>query len=209
MATNLLINELVREHAPRRVVAKPEKRVWQLLFVALVISLIILVLTGRRSALNSDLVLHYYYGEIILLVALLASTIEAVLRSLIPGENISLALKRTLGLFLAWVGLLGVGIITGITPNMPLEGASCIAIIGIGSLVPAILLISEAKKGFVLNGNVTGVLIALSSALVGVLGVEAHCEWESANHHLIFHMLPLLIIAGCGIFMRKLLKQEQ
>lgn len=204
-----LIHKLVAEHQPRPRLVSPEKRVWVLGCAGVVFAGLILVLTGRRTdAMPSELLL-YFSGEMLILGSLLIASLYFVLLSVVPGERTDHARSWSVTFALIWFSYLVLGTALGTTPNMPLEGLSCLVIIGAGAVLPLLLLTVEARKGLALKPEVTGLGIALCSAVIAVLGLQAHCEWESALHHIVFHFVPVMLIALMGLGLRNLLKDDR
>lgn len=83
------------------------------------------------------------------------------------------------------------------------HGFSCGLKIFIISILPAGLLFYLVRRAAALRRDLVGVLILLSGASFGLLGVQLTCG-ESTPLHLIFwHLLPAALIAVAGIWIAK------
>ena len=200
-----LIQKLVLEHGPRKVLSRPEVRVWKLAGLGIAFSVFCLAVVGIRSSPISSSELLSFSGEMLLLGGLLLSTLYLVLLSIVPGESLRKACLWSGGFLLAWLFYLSLGVIFGVTPDMPLEGRSCLVTIGLIVTLPMVVLTREARKGISLSARSTGYGIGLSAATIAVLGLEAHCEWESALHHIVFHFLPVVLIAMFSLVLSRYL----
>ncbi len=175
--------------------------------LGLVYAGIILAVTGIRAVWISDAVALYFLGEIFILGIIMCSSLYYFLLSAIPGESYVKYRAVAIGGLFAWFIYLVVGMIAGVTPELPLEGISCLAIILLGVLPPIGILILEARRGMPLAPAATGSAITLSAVTFALLGLEAHCRWESAFHHLIFHFVPAIAIFAVGFLMSRTVRR--
>jgi hypothetical protein len=133
-----------------------------------------------------------------LATALVAATVAV--RTGVPG----LARARRIRavpwvLCLVWAAVLAGGLASTGTPLRLLSTVSphvsCVVRIAAIALVPGIWLVRTLRRAAPLDPRWTAGCTGLASAALGALGTQFVCSSDAPAHHLVWHLLPVVLLA--------------
>jgi hypothetical protein len=152
------------------------------------------------DSLNS--IFFIFESLVLLAVGILASASALTLS--IPGRESRKTFLLPLVTLAIWVGLTGYSFLKyGQSPLLFKFGFACLSDIVLASLPPSALLFFLIRRAAPLKRDKVGFLILLSGAAYAALGVQLTCIDDSPVHVLLWHLLPVVVVAGLGIFVGK------
>ncbi len=205
METIDLIHTLARDTKPARRLQRPSVRFAVWAAVSLVIVLAWVLVLGSRPDLSPKLGDLRFLTESLLL---LAGGVVAALVSLvvsIPDSDRKPALKfSALFPMVGWFTLLLAVLIHGLMHG---EANALSAGLGIGCIRdilligggPALFLFYLVRRASPTEPALTGALVLISMACIGALGTQFLCKNDRALHLMVWHFLPIAILALTGI----------
>ena len=198
MATNDLIDSLVRDLEPVSPLPLPAIRLgrWAAASVALVAASVAVL--GRRGDFGTAVFTQPFQAHVLFLILAAVSSAGAALALAIPGEPLRswrrAAPALALGAWVAWLAgeLMPLAATGGAA--WPVAGWGCVAkafAIGVTPGLAMAVMVGRAAPGDV-RGTVT--FAALAAAAVGALGVELTCPLNGPMHLLLWHAGPVLVV---------------
>jgi hypothetical protein len=200
--TEELIQQLAAEARPVRRLRPLAVRVtvW-LLLAGASLAAVMLWMGARRELRDTADGLDFTIEAGLLLLTALSAVIGAMLVS-VPGAASRRARWIPVGLGVASV-LLAVGelvyaAMTGGPTGQLTFAWHCVYKTTSVALVPGIVLFIMLRRAAPLHVAWAGLLAALATASVGVLGANIICPVDRPLHMLLWHVLPLMLFAGLG-----------
>ena len=156
-------------------------------------------ITGIRNDLQIMMATPRYVFELFLLTTLAISSLVAVFALSIPSLSKAKATQVASISFGAWLVVL---ILFFVKEKNPIMGwsFSCVEEIFITSLAPALVLFLLVKNIHFTQSSAVGWFMLLSSAAFGAIATHLCCPASNAEHILIWHALPVLMIGFAGRF---------
>ena len=165
-----------------------------------------------RADLNTQFSDHHFWIETLLWLATAISAAIAVYRNAMPGRPEGVAGGLAAGLSILVTGsLLLRGNYAGFSQEFQSELAFdrgiCGPLIVAFAALEALALYVWIRKAAPTRLSATGAWIALSSASLGAFALQFICAHDSMPHLLIWHLLPVTVLALIGFsFGRRLLR---
>ena len=184
MKTDDFIEQLAREVAPVTPFAQPWRRaaIW---FVGTAVYIGLLAATMTTSEdLSANNVWRFLLPQLAA-IGLSALAAAAAFASIVPGASSRVLLGPLIALA-AWIGILVVGSVqewgTAAAASVaPTREWLCVAMIGLGGALPAVVMARMLRAGAPLAPRVTGALVALAAAgLANVGACISHPHTSSA-----------------------------
>lgn len=204
MQTDELIRDLAATAAPVRRLPRWTRRAAVWLGVALLSAATVVAAIGaRRDLLDALATPAFAMGELMLLAVAVTAACAALILS-VPGEERS-SLVRWLPVTAALIVLLwGAGELVwaaaaGGTTGRVGFAWHCIARTVAVGLVPGIVLLTMVKSAAPLRAAWAGLLALLATSAIGVFGTNMICPNDRPMHLLLWHVLPMTLIAAAGI----------
>lgn len=212
MQTDELIRDLAAGATPVRRLPRWTSRVGVWLLVALASAAVVVAAFGARRDLFQVLVNpEFAVGELMLLaLAILAASAALILS--VPGQERS-SLVRWLPMTAAFIVLFwGIGELAvtaatgGVTGRVGFAWPCIVRTLAVG-LVPGVVLLMMVRSAAPLRGAWAGLLALLATAAVGVFGTRMICPNDRPMHLLLWHVLPMTLIAAAGTTLGRWLVQ--
>jgi hypothetical protein len=201
--TDELIRKLVADARPVRRLSPWSLRAALWLLVALVSAAIVVLWFGARRDLASVVSTPAFAFEELMLLAITVTAAAGALLLSVPGEERS-ALVRWLPVTAAvavlfWVGgeLVFAAATGGATGRFGPAWHCVGRTISVG-LVPGVVLLLMVRGAAPLRAAWAGLLALLATSAVGVLGTNIICPNDRPLHVLLWHVLPMTVIAAAG-----------
>lgn len=198
MATDDLIDSLVRDLEPVSPLPLPVVRLWRWSAAAVAVVAVAVAVLGRRGDLGTALFTMPFQAHALFLILAAISSAGAALALAIPGEPVS-AWRRAapplaLGAWLAWLAgeLIPVAAAGGAT--WPDAGWGCVAKAFAIGVTPGLLMAVMVGRAAPGDARSTVTFAALAAAAVGALGVEMTCPLDGAMHLLLWHAGPVMVV---------------
>jgi hypothetical protein len=201
--TDDLIQQLVAD-APRvRPLRSITARVVGWLVVAILSLVVVMMLMGVRRELGdaADRV-DFAFEAGLLLLTTVSAAIGALLVS-IPGAGVRPRVRWVpvaLGVacVLVAAGELAYAAMVGAPTGRLTFAWHCVYKTTSVALVPGIVLFAMVRRGAPLQTAWAGLLAVLATAAMGVLGANIICPNDRPLHMLLWHVVPLMLLAGAG-----------
>jgi hypothetical protein len=184
--------------------------IWALASAPLIVGIV--VFGGKlRSDLATQLGHAPLWGMLIAAVLLLFTAARAAFTLALPGRPA----RRTRlvpfvviwSLLAALLVQLGLGLGGDLVTGLDASGFACAAMVTAFSVVPMALAFLMLRRLAVMNAAAAASAAAFAAAAVGLLGISLHCEVELATHLIVYHVLPVLLIAAlAGVALAKWLR---
>ncbi len=207
--TETLISQLSSEAALSKPARTPRYWAVRIIAVLAIYSVGIQLFLGLRPDLGMQLTRPFFLLEILLLIALLITTIQASILSMYPDayqkpEHLALPY----GVFVLLCILLAVQLFLPIDPRMviappgshAMECAICIASV---ALIPSALLFSIMRKGASIRQFQAGIFAVLCASAIGGLTLRLAESNDSIMHLAYWHYIPTLLFAALGAVLGK------
>lgn len=202
MQTDELIRRLAADAAPVRRLPRWTARAGVWLLVAALSAAIGVALLGVRRDLSDVLLTPAFALEEVLLLVVAATAAAGALIISVPGAERS-GLVRWLPVgagaaILLW--LAGELFLTATPESAGRVGLAwhCVARTIVVGLVPGVVLLAMVKGAAPLRAAWAGLLALLATSAIGVLGTNLICPNDRPVHLLIWHVLPMTVIAAAG-----------
>jgi len=207
--TSDLIKSLSREVKPVKRLAAPHWRFFAWLFLACTSVLVGILLMGPRGDLGARFIEWSFWIECAtLFVATVVSAYAAFLMS-VPGMKFSrwLTLVPLISLIF-WLVLLGYRMLSGALSGDPQAitcsaSSICAQDILILAWLPSAILIIMIRRAAPIRLALNGLFILLSAGAVAALGTQFVCCDSSPMHALLWHFVPVVVIALLGWWIGK------
>lgn len=198
MATNDLIDRLVRDLEPVSPLPLPSVRLWRWAAASVPIVAATVAVLGRRSDLAVAAFTQPFQAHVLFLILAAVSSAGAALALAIPGAPLRswrrAAPALALGAWVAWLAgeLMPLAATGGAA--WPVAGWGCVAKAFAIGVTPGLIL--AVMVGRAAPGDVRGTVTfgALSAAAVGALGVELTCPLDGPMHLLLWHAGPVMVM---------------
>lgn len=200
MATDDVIDRLVRDLAPVSPLPLPSLRLWRWLAASVAAGAAVIAVLGRRGDLGAALLTRPFQAHAMFLILAAVSSAGAALALAIPGESVSGWRRTAPGLALvAWVAWLAGELMPMAVhgdAQWPAAGWGCVAKAFAIGVTPGVIM--AAMVGRSAPGDVRGTVTfaALAAAAVGALGVELTCPLTGPMHLLLWHAGPVMVVVG-------------
>jgi hypothetical protein len=201
--TDELIRDLASHAAPVRRLACWSRRTALWTALALVsVATVVLVLGARRDLLEVLTSPGFAVEELLLLTTAVTAAAGALIVA-VPGAERS-ALVRWLPVMagvaaLAWAGaVLAVAAATDGATGRFVPAWHCVGRTVAAGLVPGIALLIMVRSAAPLRAAWAGLLALLATSAIGVLATNMICFNDRPLHVLIWHVLPMSVIAALG-----------
>jgi hypothetical protein len=196
MATNDLINALVRDLEPVSPLPLPRVRLWRWMLASVAVSAAAVAVLGRRGDLATTLFAQTFQAHVAFLVLAAVSSAAAALALAIPGEPVG-AWRRAappvaLGAWLAWLAGELMPLVAAGASAWPVAGWGCVAKAFAIGTTPGLMLAVMVGRGAPADVRATVTFAALAAAAVGALGVELTCPLDGPMHLLLWHAGPVM-----------------
>jgi hypothetical protein len=158
---------------------------------------------GPRADLMRQLASRPFLLSLGAIVGLMTASAYAALTSTVPNDERSPTSRFVPIVVLAtWGGVLlaklagNEGVLTGLRSDS--GHMACALQISLMALVPAVILLREARAGASVEPGRTGVLVIMAAASAGAVGAALICPIDQSAHQLLWHFLPVVSLAACG-----------
>ena len=202
MKTDELIEQLARGVTPVTPVPQPWRRaaIW---FVGTAVYIGVLATMMTSSAeLSANSVWRLLLPQLAA-IAVSAVAAAAAFASIVPGASSRVLLWPSIALS-SWIGILVVGAVqewgtTGAVGLPPPREWLCVAMIGVGGTLPALVMARMLREGAPLTPRVTGALVALAAAGLANVGacISSHPHTSSAVV-LLWHGATVTALTAAG-----------
>ena len=213
METVDLIQTLARDTKPARRLRPLSVRLVVWAAVSLVIVSVWIVVFGVRPDLSPKLgELRFIVEGLLLLTGGIFSALISLVLG-IPDNDRKLALKvSALIPVTAWFTLLIVVLIHNFTHGEANAlsaglGVNCVRDIFLIGMGPALFLFYLVRRASPTEPALTGALVLISMTCIGALGTHFLCKNDRALHLIVWHFLPIIVLALAGLSLgRRLLR---
>jgi hypothetical protein len=201
-----MIADLVSDCAPVTPIASPGKNVVVFSALAFLWSGVMLTLLGRRELASVEDGWFWVLEMSIIAVTGIVG-IWGALSLAIPGAEIEKPWRWSWYGLAAWIGLLLTGTVHSVVADghglipVHLGELMCVFWMSVFTLGPAALLAHTVQKGFPTCRREAAMSIMLAGSVWSALGIEMHCTHESAQHHFLFHLGPVVLATVIGWFL--------
>lgn len=209
MKTTELIHNLSAQLKPLQTVKFTAWDFMKVLTAGLFCVLASVFILGLRTDLSEKMLSPRFILEGIGLAALAVLSILAAFRLSIPSERQRHMFRIPLAVFSL---ILLSSVYSFFVYAHPLlyfgHGFACVSKIGAVSILPAAILFYFVRKAAVLKRKAVGVVILLSGAAFGLLGVHLTCSDSTALHIVLWHVVPAIALMGLGAFLAHVLLKK-
>lgn len=207
MDTKQLIENLSSDCPPVHVLKPPLYRFmgW-IIFLALYYAGLLFAfggISGFQMLLTPGFILEFLGLLLLLLIAGFAAFCMSI-----PGSRLNRWAYGLLIPLYLWFGYHGLGYIRDIradSSSMLDTHLFCGKFILFSSIVPAVLLGIMIRKGFAVRYRFVGFLVGLVPAVFAAFYLHSQCKLYAHNHVMLWHVLPVVLIAFLGMFLGKIL----
>ncbi len=198
MATDDLIDALVRDLEPVSPLSLPGERLRRWMMASVAVGAASVAVLGRRGDLASTIFTQPFLAHIAFLTLAAVSSAAAALALAIPGEPLRswrrAAPVVALGAWLAWLAGELMPLLAAGGAAWPAAGWGCIAKAFAIGATPGLLLAVMVGRGAPTDVRATVTFAALAAAAVGALGVELTCPLDGPTHLLLWHAGPVMVV---------------
>ena len=212
MATNDVIDRLVRDLAPVSPLPLPAVRLWRWVAAAAALGAAVVAGLGRRGDLGVALFTQPFQAHALFLILAAVSSAAAALALAIPGEPLRpwrrAAPIVALTAWVAWLAgeLMPIAAAGGAV--WPVAGWGCVAKAFLVGVSPGLILAVMIRRGAPVDTRGVLTFAALAAAAVGALGVELTCPLTGPMHLLLWHAGPVMVVVSlAGLFGRTAVAQ--
>jgi hypothetical protein len=201
--TEDLIRQLAGEAQPVRRLPSWLVRIAVWLAVAVASGVLVVLWMGPRRDLFAVLLTPVFALETALLVLTAVTAAAGALIVAVPGAERS-ALVRWLPVTAAFAALFWIAseLLVVAAGGGPVgrfgEAWGCVAMTIRVGFVPGVVLFAMVGRAAPLRAAWAGLLALLATSAVGVLGTNIICPLDRPVHVLIWHVLPMSLLAGLG-----------
>ena len=194
------IAALVRDATPVAPLDLPSVRVTRWALVSAAAAVLAVAWLGARPDLALQLGRPWFAARAALTLATAMTAAVVAVRMSVPGLARAHGLRAVpWALCLGWGALLVGALAATGTPLRLLRDASphlscCICITAIG-LVPGVWLMCSLRQAAPLDARWTGGCAGLAGAAAGALATQFVCGSDAPAHHLLWHLLPVAVLA--------------
>ncbi len=204
MKTNDLINSLSKDVKKVEVVKFTFADLIKVSFVGLLCVLASVAWQGIRFDILEQMSRWSYWVESLMMLCLGLTSILAAMNLSIPDKqksNMTIipALPLLVLLLIVGYSFIQYSNLSYVLAN----GFGCVSQILASAILPAGFLFWMARRAAALKRDKVGLMAALSGLSFGLLTVQLSCYDSSPLHILVWHLLPVLIFAGCGLALGK------
>jgi hypothetical protein len=202
MKTDTVIQQLLAKNNPTKQMPSPMKSFSAWLLSALFCILTALTLTGIRHDMD------WLWGNASFLIQFLVASTLAITSAIsaiylsIPGPRQTLWRWFPVITLVLWAAILIHAVGNQNTWHLG-DGVACISSILVLGILPGLALFAMVRRGFSLEGRISGFFIALSLAATGAVGTQFLCTDDHPLHTLMWHFVPVMLIGGIGIIFGK------
>ena len=212
MRTDDLISQLSSNLKPVTPWKAPWKMALRYFIYGLVIIAALLMLTGHRYDLSSELSDRHFWMGLIMWFVFFGVGLQLVFTLAVPGRKVSKILTGLCSLvalgILAWHvhGVMGMTE-EGWNRGADSHGIACSIVTLMASLISGFLIAKQVRRGASSRPVLSSLVVGLSSLAVGGALISLSCGDTNGAHIMIWHFLvPLVIVGGLAAFLiRKLL----
>lgn len=205
MKTEKLIDQIVSDNKPVKVLGA--RRVF-CIFEAICVLLALLFLALFFGGMSLDLIIEqidrFFLLETFTLLLTMFFSLYAAFILSVPGEDRGF---RTLAIpsvaLLSWVTILVFRAFSESESFNWVPGVACATEIVALSFIPAFIVIFIVRKGAALKLGWTGFFSFLSVAATVSLALQFTCHDRSVMHILMWHVVPVFLIAIVGAFLAR------
>lgn len=197
MKTDDVIAKLSAQVEPVRRLDPPWRRWLVWVAVSVAGSGAYLTIVGRRMDLAAVFERPVFVAELAILLAMTLAAGLAVLSLSVPGNETRRGTRWIArGAAIGWVLLLGARCLEeGFHFD---HGMACASAVSVGSIWPILVLFWMARRAAPLYPLTIGALAGLAGAGWGALVLLVHCPNSDPMHTLLWHALPVAVLAGGG-----------
>ena len=209
MNTDQLIERLVADVRPVRRLLNPAERGALWMAVAAVSVAAGLTYFGIRRDIRTIWFDVGFVTRALLLLATMWLAVVAAFRMAVPGAETRVFARYwpVAGLGVVLALLTAEVVVTAIVADVgsPLRAVHCIQKVALVGLVPAVASILLVRRGWAAEPRWTLVLGMLASGAAGALTAEVSCPIHAPLHILLWHMLPVVVVAALGVVLGNVL----
>lgn len=198
MATNDVINALVRDLEPVSPLPLPRVRLRRWVMTSAALGAASVAVLGRRGDLATSVFAQPFQAHVAFLVLAAVTSAAAALALAIPGEPVGTwrraAPAVALGAWLAWLAGELMPLAAAGGAAWPEAGWGCVAKAFAIGATPGMLLAVMIGRGAPSDVRATVTFAALAAAAVGAIGVELTCPLDGPMHLLLWHAGPVMVV---------------
>jgi hypothetical protein len=198
------IARLVRSATPVAPLDPPSVRLARWLVASAALALLSVVILGVRGDAAAQMVSGWFVARAAATLAVAVGAASVAFLMSVPGAEPSrVARALPVAACLVWAVMLISTIAWTRSPvDLPLRAAphpSCALIIAATALLPGVVLSRMLRQAAPLAARWTGGLAGLASLAVGALGAQFVCANDSADHHVLWHLAPVVLLTLASI----------
>lgn len=197
MKTDELIKRLAQAGPPTSVNRSYVSRFLSWMAGAVLCTFVGVATFGFRPDLHERaLIGSFLFQGGVLLTASVLSALAAFAFS-VPGEGKPSRVWLALTSLFLWIAFLFVSLFTS-GNFIAGAGYSCIRDIVVLGLIPGFSLFLMIRAAAPLKPSLTGILGALAVSGLGALGTQFICKNDNPLHIILWHFLPIVVLASCA-----------
>lgn len=212
MKTDDLISQLSSDLKPVKPWPSPWKMALRYFIYGLVLVAALLVLTGHRYDLTSELTERHFWMGLLIWAIFFGVGLQLIFTLAVPGRKVSKMISGICSLIalaiLAWHihGVMGMTE-EGWSLGADTGGILCSIVTLIAAGLSGFLIVRQLRRGASPRPLLSSAGVGIASLAVGGLLISLSCGNTNGAHVLIWHFLvPLVIVGGFAAFLiRKLL----
>lgn len=198
MATNDVIDALVRDLEPVSPLSLPRVRLRRWLMASVAVGAASVAVIGRRGDLATTVFAQPFQAHVAFLVLAAVSSAAAAMALAIPGEPVGMwrraAPAVALSAWLAWLAGELMPLAAAGEAAWPAAGWGCVAKAFAIAATPGLILAIMVGRGAPIDVRATVTFAALAAAAVGALGVELTCPLDGPMHLMLWHAGPVMVV---------------
>lgn len=198
MATNDVIDALVRDLEPVSPLSLPRVRLRRWMMASVAVGAASVAVIGRRGDLATTVFAQPFQAHVAFLALAAVSSAAAAMALAIPGEPVGMwrraAPAVALGAWLAWLAGELMPLAAAGGAAWPAAGWGCVAKAFAIGATPGLILAIMVGRGAPTDVRATVTFAALAAAAVGALGVELTCPLDGPMHLLLWHAGPVMVV---------------
>lgn len=198
MATDDVINTLVRDLEPVSPLPVPSVRLRRWMMASVAVGTAAVAVLGRRGDLTAAMFAQPFQAHVAFLVLAAVTSAAAALALAIPGEPVRMWRRAApvvaLGAWVAWLAGELTPLAAAGAAAWPAAGWGCVAKAFAIGATPGLLLAIMVGRSAPGDARATVTFAALAAAAVGALGVELTCPLDGPMHLLLWHAGPVMVV---------------
>lgn len=204
MKTEVLIQDLAAGLKPVETIRFSFLDFFKIFSVGILCVLLALGVFGLRNDFSQQIQSLHFWVDLLLILMSAVLTILVAFKLSIPSlENQKLYFLPFTVFFLILISTGTLFLTDEHASHYSGHGLACVAEILAMTAIPSAILFYFVRKAAVIQREIVGVLVILAGLSFGLLAVQLTCADATPLHLLLWHLLPSVIVAGCGFYFAK------